>query len=241
MTSAITAYARISRNMPAELAKVAGQAKVADATRTFGNAVAQTSTLDEFMQNSALYAYATRAFGLEGAASSRGLIRRVLAGGTDAPTDLAFRMTDSRYLSLATAFAIDESGALSHEASATVAEVAAGYYREVLEDQVGKVSDAARIALYFERHAEQIDGPWSILADKTLLEVVRTALGGATAQSAASLQSQAAWIERKMNVAELKSKAFREQFLKRFIARYELDRAGPIRDPKMTILSNMRA
>lgn len=241
MTSAIATYARISRNMPAELARVAGQSKVADATMTFASAVARTATLDEFLEDPAIYTYAKKAFGLDGAASSMGVIRRVLAEGTDAPTDLAFRMMDSRYLSLASAFAFDGSGTARYGASATTAAVATRYYREVLEDSVGKVSEAARMALYFERHADEIDGPWSIMADQTFLEVVRTALTGSTAPSAVSLQSQAAWIERKMNVADLKDENFRNRFLQRFIARYELQQAGSVSAPTVSFLSSASA
>jgi hypothetical protein len=101
-----------------------------------------------------------------------------------------------------------------------------GHVRQTMETDAGSQNEGVRLALYFQRKAAGITSPFSILADKALLEVVRTALNLPAQMSQADIDVQAATITKRLDIADLKDPAKLEKFLTRFAAMYDMNNGG---------------
>jgi hypothetical protein len=95
-----------------------------------------------------------------------------------------------------------------------------------MENDAGVQNEGVRLALYFARKASIIVSPFSILADKALLEVVRTALNLPAEMSQADIEVQAANITKRLDIADFKDPEKLEKFLTRFAAMYDMNNGG---------------
>ena len=98
----------------------------------------------------------------------------------------------------------------------------ANYERQTMQTKAGEQSEGVRLALYFQQNAPKITSSYGILADKALLTVVQTALNIPAATSKADITKQAAMIDKKLKIADLKDPAKLDKFIARFAAFYDL-------------------
>ena len=220
MISSVAAYSAFSRDLAQSTARVARQPQVQRATAAFESATARVQEVDDFVDNPAIYGYALKAFGLEEMGNVKGLIRRVLTEGVASTDSLANRLADSRYRDLAAAFSFDEDGQATFDDDA-LAGVEADYLQLAVERSAGKVSAGARLALYFDRKAADIQSPYSILADPALFQVVRTALSLPDTMAVLPIAAQARMIEKRVDIADFQDPIKRTRFLKGFAALYD--------------------
>ncbi|MCB4804350.1 DUF1217 domain-containing protein [Methylobacterium brachiatum] len=100
------------------------------------------------------------------------------------------------------------------------------YIRQSLETDEGNENEGVRLALYFRRMAGTVKSAYSILADKALAEVVRTALGLPPEAARANIEAQAALINRKLDISSLKDPAQVEKLLQRFTTMWDAKNGG---------------
>lgn len=189
--------------------------------------IATVETVDDLVDDARLKAYVIKAFGLENEDVSDSTLRLVLTSDLSEEKNFAANLEDDRYLELARAYNFGDDGKAVRipEASAQtrneVARTNELYLLTQLEDEAGEQSEGARLALYFRRRAEEINNPFDILADVSLLEVVRTGLGLPDAFSQASLDTQVKTLEQRLDLADFKDPEKVEQFLIRFGSFYD--------------------
>lgn len=87
----------------------------------------------------------------------------------------------------------------------------------------GNINEGARLALYFLRQAPKVKSAIGLLADKALLSVTQTALGLPASMSNLSIDAQAKLIKDKFDVADLRDSIKLDKFLKKFMARWDVD------------------
>jgi hypothetical protein len=104
MTTTMTSYQAVTRNLTQSLARTAAKPGVANDTAYFEKNIGKVKNLDDFMKDDRLYRYAAEAFGLGDMAYAKALMRKVLAGGVAASDSFANRMSDQRYREFAAAF-----------------------------------------------------------------------------------------------------------------------------------------
>ncbi|AMJ62649.1 DUF1217 domain-containing protein [Bosea sp. PAMC 26642] len=104
MTTTMTSYQAVTRNLTQSLARTAAKPGVASDTAYFEKNIGKVKNLDDFMKDDRLYRYATEAFGLGDMAYAKALMRKVLEGGVSSPSSFANRMSDQRYRDFAAAF-----------------------------------------------------------------------------------------------------------------------------------------
>jgi hypothetical protein len=114
--------------------------------------------------------------------------------------------------------------------------------RQSLETQAGDQNEGVRLALYFQRNASNITSPYSILADKALLQVTQTALDLPVAMSEADIDVQAKMITDKLNLSDLQDPDKLNKFLARFAALYDLDNTDPtLTSPALMLLDGQNS
>src|SRR5690606_37299462 len=87
----------------------------------------------------------------------------------------------------------------------------------------GEQNQGVRLVLYFERKAPTITSAFSILADKALTKFAQVALGIPASASTQDIDKQAAAIERRLDLADLKDPEKLNELILRFTSMWELE------------------
>ena len=189
-------------------------------------------SLDDFLADKRLVAYALKAFDLEDEGFSTTQLRSALASDPLDPDSFVNRRGNEHLRTLAAAFNFAPDGTVRRvpeqalQSGWDLLQMVDGHVRQTMETDAGAQNEGVRLALYFQRKAAGITSPFSILADKALLEVVRTALNLPAQMSQADIEVQAANISKRLNIADLKDPAKLEKFLTRFAAMYDVNNGG---------------
>jgi hypothetical protein len=148
------------------------------------------------------------------------LITKVLTDGTGAKS-FAQSLNDPRYMELAKAFNFQANGADTTSNSSNMTTAVTNFYEQTLENNMAQENQGAQMALYFKRMAPNITSAYSILGDKTLLQVVETALNLPTSLSLENTDVQAQEVSSLLNISQLQNPTYLQNFLNRFTAAYD--------------------
>jgi hypothetical protein len=198
----------------------------------YHQAIVRVRSLDDFLADKRLVAYALKAFELENSGLTNSDLRNALASDPLDPKSFVNQRRDQNLRTLAAAFNFAPDGSVRRvpeqalQSGWDLLQMVDGHVRQTMETDAGSQNEGVRLALYFQRKAAGITSPFSILADKALLEVVRTALNLPAQMSQADIDVQAATITKRLDIADLKDPAKLEKFLTRFAAMYDMNNGG---------------
>ncbi|WP_112664667.1 DUF1217 domain-containing protein [Microvirga flavescens] len=213
MLTTFTSYQLITKDLQKSLARTAADPVIARDTAYYRENIGKVKSIDDFLGDRRLYAYAMKAYGLEDMTYAKAFMRRILTEGIDEKTSFANRLADERYKSFGAAFNFVRYGEVTTSLEAANEKTVENYMRQSLEATAGEEDQGVRLALYFQRKAAEISGPFDILADPALLQVVQTTLG---LPEGGNIDAQAAMIKHRLDIESLKDPKETERFLKRF-------------------------
>jgi hypothetical protein len=241
MVSLITSYNRLSSNLAGSIKRVAEQPLIKREAEYYQANIGKIKTVDDFMGNTRIYNFALKAFGLEDMQYAKAFIRKVLNEGIDDPKAFSLQLSDQRFREFATAFNFKRYQSATTSFDRVQKGAVDMYLRNSLEAQSGEESEALRLSLYFERKASTVTSAYSILADKALYQVTRTALGLPNAMSGADIEKQAAVLNSKIDVDKLDDPAYVKKMITRFLAQYESQNSSAQSSPATSILTGAGA
>lgn len=223
MFSTSASYRLITTNLQRSLDNVAQQPVASREIEHYEKTISSIKSIDDFMADDRVFRFAMKAFGLEEMSYAKGLVRKILEQGTDDPQALANQLVDTRYRDLANTFNFKRYEAAATSFTDATSGTVDRYIRQTLEEDAGTENQGVRLALYFERKAADINGPFDILGDKALLQVVQTATGISPATASNPIDKQAKEIEKRLDLSDLKDPAKLEEFLTRFTTLWEIE------------------
>jgi hypothetical protein len=235
MVTTYTTYNNIVGNLPRSLTQTGKEPSVALETAYFQKTIGSIKTIDDLINNTRVFRYVMKAFGLEDQDTAKGLVKKLLTDGVDNTNGLAQKLNDSRYTALATAFNFARDGTATTSTTAATQGVVNQYIRQTLEDQAGQDNPGVQMALYFQRAAPSIKTAYDILADPTLTNVVETALGLPSGMASESIDTQATQLGQKLNVADLQDPTKVNNLISRFAAVYDANNATS--DPILSLFT----
>lgn len=223
MLSTFVSYSIISRDIERSLGTTAKQPMVARESEYFLENIQSVKSIDDFLGDDRLFAFAMKAHGLSDMTYAKAFMRKVLTEGIDDREAFSNTLIDKRYREFADTFNFARFGG-----TATVFESARQgtvdkYVRQTLEENAGQQNEGVRLALYFQRKAPTITSAYGILADKALMAVVDTALGIPSSVAAGDIDKHAQLIERKLDIEDLKDPKAVSKLLTRFATLWELE------------------
>lgn len=198
----------------------------------FKEHIGDVKTIDDFMDDYRLYSFAMKAHGLEDMTYAKAFMRKILEGGTG-DDGFAHDLTDQRYGQFVEDFNFEQFGSATTSFDKVSIGTVDKYLQQSIEIEAGEQSNGARLALYFQRKAGDIDETLSLLADPAFLEVVQTALGLPKSMSSAPIDNQVAMIEKRLDVEDFKDPEFLDKFMQRFTVLYDLN------NPESTAVPNI--
>lgn len=185
--------------------------------------IVNVKSIDDFLNNDAVYDYAMKAFGLDAKIGDKDFMRKVLEGGAADPNSFANQQTDKNYAAFAAAFDFADHGADATTYSVPEQGAVDQYVRQTLEDEAGEQDQGVQLALYFQRKAPTIGSWYDVLADKALSQVVRTALGLPDAFAAVDIDQQVSLLSKKMDLSDLQDPTKLSSFIARFTAMWQMN------------------
>ena len=243
MLSASVSYRIITENMDRTLKTTAERPQVARETEYYLKNIGNVKTIDDFIKDDRLFNYAMKATGLSDMAYAKAFMRKALTEGIDKPDTFANKLADPRYKQFVETFNFARYGETATSLPKVEQAVVDKYLRQTVEEDAGNQNEGARLALYFERAASGIKTTFNILADKALLKVVQTAFQIPEMTSLMDIDKQAAMLEKRLNVEDLKDPEKLKAFITRFTALWEVTNggssAGNPTNGALTVLGNM--
>lgn len=242
MLSTVTSYKLLTQNIEKSLARVRAAPDVNRETDYYLATIGKVKTIEDFLANDRVFAYAMKAFGLKDMIYAKAFVKKVLTDGIDSANSFTNQLTDPRFKELATAFNFKSLGTTTTIFERTQKGVVDKYLQVQLEEQAGSSNEGVRLALYFRRKAPDITSAYSILGDSALYKVAQVALGLTASSNANSLDMQAEIIKNKIDLENLDDPAVLNKFLTRFTTLWEVKNGtAAATAPALTIIQGVQS
>lgn len=222
MLSTTASYLSVSSNLTRLQSATASSGAVKTATVNYLDNIGKVKSIDAFVNNYPLFSYAMKAFGLGDMVYAKGLMTKLLEGGVTSSTSLANTLSDPRYKAFATVFDFAGQGAAVTGTSAATSGTSAKYVEQTLEDNQGQQNKGVQLALYFQRHASSITSAYGLLGDSSMLTVVQTAFGISSESALQDIDTQAAVLNKVLNISDLQDPTKVQKLVERFTANYDV-------------------
>lgn len=215
----ISALKDAEKNAKTYVAAKAKEPMVKRDLEAFEKAVKNAKSVDEFLKNPAAVKVFLTANGLGDQADYRALVSRTLTSDYLDNTSLAARMGATRGAWYETAMAYDfhYSGMDVLKKPESIAEIKEGYTQALWRESLEASAPGVSYALAFKERAATLTSAYKVLGDPIAREVVTTALGLPPQIAYQPVTSQAALIERRLDVTRLKDPTFVDSLVKRFL------------------------
>jgi hypothetical protein len=237
MQTTVTSYRLLTADLPAALGRVARQPQVRRENEHYLATIGHIKSLDAFIGSERIYQYAMQAFGLQGMAYAKALIRRVLSEGIDRPDSLANRLADPRFRELAQTFNFNRYGPATTSFARTQQGTVDRYVQQVLESQAGSSNEGVRLALYFRRKAPGVTTPYALMADRALLKVTQVMLDLPARTAAFDIDRQADLISKRLDIADLENPQRLDKLLTRFTALWDIEKPVSADSPIVDLMA----
>lgn len=223
MVSTYVSYASITRDLSLSLKRVEQQPFVKRETEYYLENIGKVKTIDEFVSDRRLFAYAMKAHGLEDMTYAKAFMVKALEGGVDEDDSFASSLSDTRYKDF-----VETYNFVRHGETATVFTRAQQgtvdkYMRQTMEEDAGSSNEAVRLALYFERKAPSITNMFEILADSALSKVVRTTLGLPDSFAMLDIDKQADILKTRIDIEDLSDPEALSKLITRFTSMWDVE------------------
>lgn len=236
MLNTYTSYQLIARDIPKAIDQVESQPVVKRETDYYMANIADVKTVDDFVNNTRLFNYAMKAYGLEDMAYAKAFMVKALKEGVSDPDSFANKLSDKRYAEFVKAFNFVSFGSTATLHTSAQQGTVDKYMRQTLEENAGETNQGVRLALYFQRKAPNINNWYDVLADTALASVVRTALGLPDSFASADIDKQAQLFEQKLDIADFKDPDKLNTFLTRFTSLWEINNPTSTAQTSVSIL-----
>lgn len=177
---------------------------------------------DDLLKDSKLRGIVLKAFDLEQYTNNTSYIRQVLESDPNDSTSFAVK-AGTNEKSLALSFSSNNTGVMRRGSPAFVDNIISRYEEMSFEVSAGNTNEALRLGLYFERKTGDISSWYSVLADKALSEVVRTAFGLPDEIAQADIDKQVTMLQKRLDISKLKDPVEVTKLVEKFMMMWDLE------------------
>ncbi len=172
MVSTYLSYDLVNRDLSASLKRVSNQSAVKREADYYEANIGKVTTVDEFMDDYRLYAYAMKAYGLEDMTYAKAFMKKILDSDLSDDDSFANKLADDRYRDFANAF--NFSSAEAKAQSAAQIEEFTDLYGTTMEEKQASVSTETA---YFNRMMDQVGSADALLSNERLRSYLLTSYG----------------------------------------------------------------
>ena len=181
----LVAWRNLQRTLPQQMTAFSKSSEQNRLVNGFQQKAPSLKSADAVVSDRQVLRVALGAYGLQDDLENRFFVKRVLDEGSNNPSALSNRLSDSRYQRLATDFALDGIGRITGVLPSAVTEISQEYLKQAFAVTVGEEQPNLRLALNAENELERVaaldvsdDAKWFLLmGNPPLRTVAETALG----------------------------------------------------------------
>jgi hypothetical protein len=223
--AAPVAWAVVQRQGDALQARFAAQptlSREADRLRERAAAIADPEAL---LRDRRSLQVVLESYGLESEIGKTAILRKLMTQNPDADGSLANQMADQRYRQFARDFS-NWSPTPPLQRAGAIDTILERWQTARFEKQLGTDAPGLREALYFQRNAPQATTVLQLMSDPALSLVLRVGLGLPQQFSRLDFAQQRATLERRVDLEPFSDPKRLDQFLRKFLVRYEAEFGG---------------
>ena len=204
----------------------------------FKSVAASLTTPDALLKNYRALSFVTTAFGLGSEVNQTAILKKLMTQDPTSSSSLAQQLSDNNYRKFAYAMSTWSPPPLSTRAG--IDSVIAGYQEQSFETSIGGDNSALQEATYFSKNAVGLTQLSQIMADRPLLDVVRTALGIPDAFSSLDYVQQVAILKPRVDMSQFATAAGVSKFIQKYLAMNQLKQgqAGLSSDPIVSLFNS---
>ncbi|MEX1035138.1 MAG: DUF1217 domain-containing protein [Sneathiella sp.] len=211
------------------------QPTVARDIDTFKEKIGEIKSVDDLMKNRTILTMVLSAFQLESEINKPAMVRKILTENPADKESLVNRLVEPRWAKLASVMYGLNSNPDFFQNQSNVDAILAGYKTNEFEKFEGENADGIREALYFKRIAGDVDKLSQIMADKTLMHVVRVSLGLPESFQSLSYTQQRDRLEKHVDIADFKDPEKIDKIIQRFLVYTEINNSDPASNPILSL------
>lgn len=202
---------------------------------TFKEKIGEIKSVDDLMKNRTVLTMVLSAFQLESEVDKTAMVRKILTEDPADKNSLVNKLAEPRWAKLASALYGLNSNPDFFQNQTNVDTILAGYKTNEFEKFEGENADGVREALYFKRLAGDVDKLSQIMADPTLMHVVRVSLGLPESFQSLEYSQQRDRLEKQIDVEDLKDPEKVEKLIQRFLVYTEINNTDPTSNPILSL------
>ncbi|UEM20221.1 DUF1217 domain-containing protein [Skermanella mucosa] len=214
---AIAAYKLALKQGDAALEKMADRKDVKAEVDYFNKNIQSVKSVDDLFKDRRMIQFVLDAVDLGKETGKMGLIKKVLTQKADDPDALMNKLVDKRFKTAASLLKLGENGLGTIQRESTKADLAELYVKNKYDAGLASQNSAVPLALYFKENASSVKNTYEILGDQRMRHVVTTALGLPLQLANQSVEAQAAAIEKRLKLSDLKDEKFVDKLAQRFL------------------------
>ena len=179
-------------------------------------------SVEDLLNDPHIKEFMLQAYSLSGElAESTQFMKRILTDPLDGEDALAYKMSDPRFLKMATDLRLDIDMSKVKD-PVTLAFMMEQYKTVGMEIEVGEADLAVREAMYFKRKASEIETGFQVLADNALRAFALGALGLPQEIAYLEIDKQNEILERELDLSKLGAEGgeLDEEYVDRLITQY---------------------
>jgi len=214
---ALAAYQLAVKQGDAALEKMAARKDIKAEVDYFRNNIQSVKSVDDLFKDRRMIQFVLDATSLGKESGKMGLIKKVLTEKAEDSDALMNKLVDKRFKMAAALLQLGEKGLAKIQRESTKDDLAELYVKNKYEAGLAKQNSGVPLAMYFKENAGTVKNTYEILGDQRMRHVVTTALGLPLELANQSVEAQAAAIEKRMKVSDLKDPKFVDKLAKRFL------------------------
>jgi hypothetical protein len=214
---AIAAYQLAVKQGDSALEKMAAQKDIKAEVDYFRNNIQSVKSVDDLFKDRRMMQFVLDATDLGKESGKMGLLKKVLTEKAADSDALMNKLVDKRFKSAASLLQLGEKGLTQIQRESTKDDLAELYVKNKYDAGLAKQNSGVPLALYFKENVSGVRNTYDILGDQRMRHVVTTALGLPLELANQSVEAQAAAIEKRMKLSDLKDPKFVDKLAKRFL------------------------
>lgn len=234
-TSSLLWYKLANDQQDAHMAVFEAQPTTARAIEQFKEEIVNIKSVDDLVKNRTLLTVTLSAFQLESEVDKTAFVQKMLTEDPDDDDSLVNQLVEPRWTKLSTALYglnLDED---FFQNEANVNAILNGYKTNEFEKFEGENAEGVRQSLYFSRIAGGVEDVSQILADSSLMEVVRVGLGLPESFLSLEYDQQKARLSKEIDIEDFQDPEEIAKMVERYLIMTEVNNYDASANPLISL------
>lgn len=201
----------------------------------FKQEIVDVKSVDDLMKNRTLLQVTLSAFQLESEINKYAMVEKILSEDPADDDSLVNKLVEPRWTKLAKAMYGLSQDPNFFQTEANVNAILEGYKTNEFEKFEGTNAPGIREAMYFKRLAGGVEEISQVLADKSLMQVVRVGLGLPESFQSLDYEQQKARLEKQVDMADFADPAKIDKMIERYLIFTEINNTDAAANPMLSL------